>query len=83
MYAGRFYGDLDLDLHCEQDVRMTLTNVAVVSGLAFDIMSLNRMQEGHEIILSRGRVQRLGRAGIRRFRPRGGHQTAPSGGETT
>ena len=33
-----FYGDLDLDLHCEQDVRVTLTNVAVVPGLAFDIM---------------------------------------------
>ena len=28
-------------------------------------------------------VQRLGRAGIRRFRPRGGHQTAPSGDQTT
>ena len=44
-----FYGDLDLDLdlHCEQDVRVTLTNVAVVPGLAFDIMSFNRMQERH------------------------------------
>ena len=42
-----FYGDLDLDLHCEQDVRVTLTNVAVVPGLAFDIMSFNRMQEKH------------------------------------
>ena len=34
-----FYGDLDQDLHCEQDVRVTLTNVAVVHGLAFDIKS--------------------------------------------
>ena len=38
-----FYGDLDLVLHGEQDVRVTLMNVAVVSGLAFDIMSFNRM----------------------------------------
>ena len=30
-----FYGDLDLDLHCEQDVRVTLTNVAVVPGFGF------------------------------------------------
>ena len=47
------YGDLDPDFHCEQDVRVTLTNVAVVPGLAFDIMSFNRMQERHEIILNR------------------------------
>ena len=40
-----FYGDLDLDLHCDQDVRVTLTNVAVVPGLAFDIMYFNRIQE--------------------------------------
>ena len=44
-----FCGDLDLDLYCEQDVRVTLTNVAVVPGLAFDIMPFNRMQERHEI----------------------------------
>ena len=30
-----------------------------------------------------GEVERLGRTGIRQFRPRGGHQTAPSGDETT
>ena len=39
-----FYGDLDLDPHCEQDVRVTLTNVAIVPGLAFDVMSFKRMQ---------------------------------------
>ena len=48
-----FYGDLGLDFHGEQDVRVTLTNAAVVPGLAFDIMSLNRMRERHEIILNR------------------------------
>ena len=55
-----FYGDLDLDLHCEQDVRVTLTKVAVVPGLAFDIMSFNRMQEKHEIILNGAGASMLG-----------------------
>ena len=55
-----FYGDLDLDLHCEQDVRVTLTNVDVVPGLAFDIMSFNRMQEKHEIILNGAGASMLG-----------------------
>ena len=54
------YGDLDLDLHCEPDVRMTLTNVAVVPGLAFDIMSFSRMQEKHEIILNGAGASMLG-----------------------
>ena len=55
-----FYGDLDLDLHCNQDVRMTLTNVAVLLGLAFDIMYFNRMQERHEVILNEARASMLG-----------------------
>ena len=54
------YGDLNLDLHCEQDVRVTLTNVAVVPGLAFDIMFFNRMKERHEIILNRAGASMLG-----------------------
>ena len=56
-----FYGYLDLDLHGEQDVRVTLTNVAVVPGLAFDVMSFNRMQERHAIILNRAGALMLGR----------------------
>ena len=64
-----FYGDLDLDLHCEQDVRATLTNVTVVPGLAFDIMSLNRMQEKHEIILNGAGASMLGgRVRFKNFR---------------
>ena len=55
-----FLGDLDLDLHCEQDVRVTLMNVAVVPGLAFDVMSVNRMQERHEIILNQAGASMLG-----------------------
>ena len=64
-----FYGDLDLDLYCEQDVRVTLTNVAVVPGLAFDIMSFNRMQEKHEIILNGAGASMLGgRVRFKKFR---------------
>ena len=64
-----FYEDLDLDLHCEQDVRVMLTNVAVVPGLAFDIMSFNRMQERHEIILNRAGASMLGgRVRLKKFR---------------
>ena len=64
-----FYGDLDLDLHCEQDVRVTLTNVAAVRGLAFDIMSFNRMQEKHEIILNGAGASMLGgRVRFKKFR---------------
>ena len=64
-----FYGDLDLDLHCEQDVCVTLTNVAVTPGLAFDIMSFNRMQERHDIILNRAGASMLGgRVRFKKFR---------------
>ena len=64
-----FYGDLDLDLYCEQYVRVTLTNVAVVPGLAFDIMSSNRMQEKHEIILNGAGASMLGgRVRFKKFR---------------
>ena len=67
--AVGFYGDLDLGLHCEQDVRVTLTNVAVVPILAFDIMSFNRMQERHEIILNRAGAWMLGgRVRFKKFR---------------
>ena len=64
-----FYGDQGLDLHCEQDVRVTLTNVAVVPGLAFDIMSFDRMQEKHEIILNGAGASMLGgRVRLKKFR---------------
>ena len=63
------YGDLDLDLHCDQDVRVTLTNVAVVPGLAFDIMSFNRIQEKHEVVLNGAGASMLGgRVRFKKFR---------------
>ena len=64
-----FYGDSGLEIHGEQDVRVTLTNAAVVPGLAFDIMSLNRMRERHEIMLNRAGASMLGgRARFKKFR---------------
>ena len=64
-----FYGDLDLDLQCEQDVRVTLTNVAVMPGLAFDIIYFNRIQERHDIILNGAGASMLGgRVRFKKFR---------------
>ena len=64
-----FYGDLDLNLHGEQDVRVTLTDVVVVPGLAFDITSFNRMQERHDIVLNRAGASMLGgRVRFKKFR---------------
>ena len=64
-----FYGGLDLNLRCEQDVRVALTNVAVVPGLAFNVMFFNRMQERHEIILNRAEASMLGgRVRFKKFR---------------
>ena len=38
------FGSLDVVLHCEDDVQVTLENIAVVPGLAFDLMSFNYIQ---------------------------------------
>ena len=66
-----FYGILDFDLRGEQDVRVTLTNVDIVPGLVFDIMSFNRMQKRHEIILNRAGASILEvRVRFKKFRAR-------------
>ena len=44
---------LDVAFHCKGDVRVTLENVAVVPGLAFDLMSFNCIQEKHNILMNR------------------------------
>ncbi|CAB1102148.1 unnamed protein product [Ectocarpus sp. CCAP 1310/34] len=46
-----FFGDLDLLLHCDEDVLVTLKNVAVAHGLVLNLISLNRVQERHRIVL--------------------------------
>ena len=47
------FGSLDVVFHCKDDVRVTLENVAVVPGLAFDLMSFNCIQEKHDILTNR------------------------------
>ena len=44
-------------------------------------LSLKKIYHPHPWDISERGVQRLGRAGIRRFRPRGGHQNNPFRGE--
>ena len=47
------FGSLDVVFHCKDGVRVTLENVAVVPGLAFDLMSFNCIQEKHDILMNR------------------------------
>ena len=47
------FGSLDVVFHCKDDVRVTPENVAVVPGLAFDLMSSNCIQEKHDILVNR------------------------------
>ena len=48
-----WFGSLDVVFHCKDDVRVTLENVAVVPGLAFDLMSFNCIKEKHDILMNR------------------------------
>ena len=47
------FGQLDVVFHCKDDVQVTLENVAVVPGLAFDLMSFDCIQEKHDILMNR------------------------------
>ena len=47
------FGSLDVVFHCKDGVRGTLENVAVVPGLAFDLMYFNRIQEKQDILMNR------------------------------
>ena len=38
-------GSLDVVLHCKEDVPVTLEDIAIVPSLAFDLMSINCIQE--------------------------------------
>ena len=50
---GGVFGLLDVVFHCKDDMRVTLENVAVLPGLAFDLMYLNCIQEKHDILTNR------------------------------
>ncbi|CAB1096164.1 unnamed protein product [Ectocarpus sp. CCAP 1310/34] len=54
------FGDLDVIFHRPEDVRVTLKNVGGVPGLALDILSLNKIQDRHEIKLNRHGASILG-----------------------
>ena len=47
------FGSLDVVFHRKDYVRVTLENVAVVPGLAFDLTSFNSIQEKHDILMNR------------------------------
>ena len=48
-----WFGSLDVVLHCKEDVPVTLEDVAVVPSLAFDLMSINRIQERYDALMNR------------------------------
>ena len=48
-----WFGSLDVVLHCKEDVPVTLEDVAVVPSLAFDLMSINCIQERYDVLMNR------------------------------
>ena len=57
-------GDLDMVLHCDEDVVVTLREVSFVPGVWYELMSFNIIQETEDIVLNktgahmlRGRVR--------------------------
>ena len=48
-----WFGSLDVVLHCKEDVPVTLEDVAVVPSLAFDLISINCIQERYDVLMNR------------------------------
>ena len=48
-----WFGSLDVVLHCKEDVPVTLEDVTVVPSLAFDLTSINCIQERHDVLMNR------------------------------
>ena len=48
-----WFGYLGVVLHCKEDVPVTLEDVAVVPFLAFDLMSINYIQERYDVLMNR------------------------------
>ena len=48
-----WFGSLGIVLHCKEDVPVTLADVAVVPFLAFDLMSINCIQERYDVLMNR------------------------------
>ena len=47
------FGCIDVVMHCEEDVDVTLRDVAFVPGVPFDLCSCNVIQEEHVVTLDR------------------------------
>lgn len=53
-------GMLDLVVHCSEDVHVTLNDVSVVPGFAFEnAMSVTRMADTHPVIMNPGGISTL------------------------
>ena len=62
-------GDLDIVLHCNEDVVVTLRDVAYIPGLWGELISFNVIQDHHTILLeSPGRTCLVGVCGLTRRR---------------
>ena len=46
-------GDLDMVLHCDEDVVVTLREVSFVPGLWYELISFNIIQETEDIVLNK------------------------------
>ena len=53
-------GDLDVVLHCDEDVVVTLRDVAYIPGLWYELLSFNIIQESEQIILDKTGARMLG-----------------------
>ena len=53
-------GDLDVVLHCDEDVVVTLKDVAYIPGLRYEPMSFNIIQESEQTILDKTGAHMLG-----------------------
>ena len=47
------FGSLDVVLQCKEGVPVTLEDIAVVPSLAFDLMSINCIQERYDVLMNR------------------------------
>ena len=52
-------GDLDVVLHCDEDVAVPLRDVSFVPGLWYELMSFNIIQETEDITLNKTRAHML------------------------
>lgn len=49
----KFFGYLDVFLHCKEDLRVLLSNIAVVPKLAVKIIFFTRIRERYDVLLNR------------------------------